>query len=146
MLHNLRISISRYLSPSGERHPNAYATNALDDDPGIQFALRVSIRDDHGEESSVQYASSKRWQAIAIASSIVDGLAGDSLEEICRRKRRFAYVDTRIKNVHPDLVPFVNGAYRCDDDSVGLSKDGSMKAKRTQEQIHSNDDASLPRG
>jgi hypothetical protein len=141
-----RFFVKAELTPSGERHPNAYATNALDDDPGIQFALRVSIRDDTGEESFVQYASSKKWQAIAIANSIVDGLAGDSLEEICRRKRRFAYVDTRIKNVHPDLVPFVNGAYRCDDDSVGLSKDGSMKAKRAQEQIHSSDDASLHEG
>jgi hypothetical protein len=127
----------------GERHPNAYAIEALDDDPGIQFALRASIHDHHGEEPFVQYARIKKWQAIAIANSSVDGLAGDSLEEICRRKRRFAYVDTRVKNVHPDLIPFVNGAYRYDDGSVGLSKNGSLKGKTAQKHTHSNANASV---
>ncbi|KAJ5447559.1 hypothetical protein N7445_002380 [Penicillium cf. griseofulvum] len=106
------------IAPMGERHPHAYATNALASDPGMRFGFRVSLRDEKGEESFVKYASSSTWQAIAIANSFVDGLDGDSFEEICRRKRRFVWIDKRIKNVSPELQPFVNGAYWDDENNV----------------------------
>jgi hypothetical protein len=106
------------IAPIGERHPHAYATNALRSDPGMRFGFRVSLRDEKGEESFVKYASSSTWQAIAIANSFVDGLDGDSFEVICRRKRRFVWIDKRIKNVPPELQPFINGAYRDDENNI----------------------------
>ena len=118
------------VAPVGERHPHAYATKASESDPGMRFGFRVSLRDDKGEDSFVEYASSSTWQAIAIANSFVDGLDGDSFEEICRRKRRFVYVDKRIKNVPSELQPFINGAYRNDENKVVRFKSATPKSQQ----------------
>ncbi|CAI7584214.1 unnamed protein product [Penicillium palitans] len=108
--------------PVGEKHPQVYATTATESDPGMRFGLRVSLRDDRGEDSFVEYATSSKWQAIAIANSFVDALDGNSFEEICRRKMRYVFVDKRIKNVPPELQPFVNGAYRDNQNNVVKQK------------------------
>jgi hypothetical protein len=102
-----RLQIGRFffvkaeVSPIGESNHHAYATEASGSDPGMRFGLRVSLRDDKGEDSFVGYASSSTWQAIAIANSCLYGLDDDTFEEICRRQRRFVYVDNRIKNLPP---------------------------------------------
>lgn len=106
------------VAPVGQRHPHAYATNASESDPDMRLGFRVSLLDDKGEDSFVEYPSSSTWQAIAVANSFVDGLEGDSFEEICRRNRRFVWVDKRTKNVPSELQPFVNGAYRDDKNNV----------------------------
>ncbi|KAJ5172979.1 hypothetical protein N7492_005572 [Penicillium capsulatum] len=102
------------------RIPNANAN-----DPGIRFALRVSLRDDYGKEYFHEYPKSFTWQAIIIAIPLVDGLSGDAFEEICLRPRRFVFIDKRHQNVPPDLKPFINGAYRGDDGE--LVKFGKQK-------------------
>ncbi|CAG8101590.1 unnamed protein product [Penicillium olsonii] len=122
------------IAPIGERHPQAYATEASENDPGIRFGFRVSLRDNEGEESFVGYANSSTWQAIAIANSFVDGLDGDSFEEICRRKRRFVYVDKRLKNVSPELQLFMNGAYRDDQNNVVRYNSAFPKESKPTEQ------------
>ncbi|KAJ5972114.1 uncharacterized protein N7479_002032 [Penicillium vulpinum] len=125
-----RFFVKAEVAPVGKRHPHAYATSASETDPGMRFGFRVSLRDDKGEDSFVEYASSSTWQAIAIANSFVDGLDGDSFEEICRRKRRFVWVDKRIKNVPSELRPFVNEAYRDDENNVVRFNSASPKVQK----------------
>ncbi|KAJ5832017.1 hypothetical protein N7474_000328 [Penicillium riverlandense] len=111
----------------GERHPNSYTLEGTEDDPGIRFALRITLLGEDGEEYFTQYAKSSSWQAIAIANSFVDGLSGDTLEEICRRRRRFGFIDKRLQNIPPELKLFVNGAYRYDDGTIVTFKGHSRK-------------------
>ncbi|CAG8385922.1 unnamed protein product [Penicillium salamii] len=106
------------VAPVDEKHSDFYATKARDSDPGIRFGFRVSLRDEKGQEFFVGHAHSSTWQAIAIANSFVDGLEGDTLEEICQRRRRFIFIDKRVQRVPSELRPFVNGAYRDDENKV----------------------------
>lgn len=121
------------LVPPGERHPHAYAYNAKETDPGIRFALRMAVHDENGAETFVGFPTSPTWQAVAISNSFVDTFSGDPMEIICLRRRRFLFVDKRIQNVSPDLVPFINGAYRNDNGEIVRFKSGSSKPKTTTE-------------
>ncbi|KAJ5862128.1 hypothetical protein N7455_006196 [Penicillium solitum] len=46
--------------PVGEKHPHVYATTTTESDPGMRFSLRVSLRDDKGQDSFVGYATSSK--------------------------------------------------------------------------------------
>jgi hypothetical protein len=115
------------IAPVRERHPNSYTVEGTEDDPGIPFALRISLLGENGEEYFTQYAKSSSWQAIAIANSFVDGLSGDSLEDICRRRSRFVFIDKRLQNIPPELKLFVNGAYRYGDGTIVTFRGHSRK-------------------
>lgn len=110
--------IKTEIAPVGEQHPNKYAEYAAQEDPAIRLAIRVSLRDENGEELFSQYPASSSWQATAIANSLFDQLAGHELEDICLRRVRYVFIDKRLSNVPQVLEPFRNGAYRDDDGHV----------------------------
>lgn len=104
--------------PAGEEHSEKYATKATEDDPGARIGIRVSLRDENGDETFSQYPKSSSWQARAVANSLFDQLAGHDLEDICLRQVRYVFIDKRLLNVPQILEPFRNGAYRDHDGKV----------------------------
>ncbi|KUM62486.1 hypothetical protein ACN42_g4619 [Penicillium freii] len=105
------------LSPVGKRHPNVLARLATDIDPGSRLAIRCSFEDQRSGKTKVAYAHSQSRVILCKANTLVDELNGDDFVEICQRPRRFMYVDPRcVRQVeaHPELRPFVNGAYTDD--------------------------------
>lgn len=110
--------IKTEIAPAGEQHPEKYATNAVQGEPGNRLAIRVSLLDESGDELFSQYPTSSSWQATAIANSLFDQLAGHELEDICLRRIRYVFIDKRLSNVPQVLEPFRNGAYRDDDGHV----------------------------
>ncbi|KAJ5969946.1 hypothetical protein N7501_006194 [Penicillium viridicatum] len=113
------------LSPIGKRHPNVLARLATDIDPGSRLAIRCSFIDQCSGKVKVAYAHSQSRVILCKANTLVDELNGDDFVEICQRPRRFMYVDPRcVRQVeaHPELRPFVNGAYTDDNGKIIRTK------------------------
>lgn len=87
------------VTPVGERNQNAYATNAPDSDPKARFAFWVSLWDGEGQGVFWGYAQSY--------------MASNRHREFScvwfERKRRFVFVDKRVKDTPSELQPLLMG-------------------------------------
>ncbi|EAU38745.1 predicted protein [Aspergillus terreus NIH2624] len=110
-------SVKAELSPTGQRHSHAWATAAQDQDPGARLAFRIYRQDENGFETWSTYAANDSWETICRANSLVDKFEGSTYVELCTKPRRYIYIDSRFKKLkreHPQLLPFVGGAYTDD--------------------------------
>jgi hypothetical protein len=120
-IQNRDIWIKAELSPIGEGHRNMFATTATDSDPASRLAIRCSFEDSYSGQTKVIYAHTLTRSMLCKANTLVDELNGDDFVEICQRPRRFMYVDrrcTRQIEAHPELRPFIGGAYTDDKGEV----------------------------
>jgi hypothetical protein len=134
------------MSPAGERHPQAWATEAQDQDPGARLAFRVYLKgpNDDSETWSI-YALSSSWESCCQANSLVNAFEGDSFVDICKRPRRYIYIDERNRGLlegHPQLRPFVRGAYTGNDMEItpaqGRLRGTKQKRNRTEPKLDAN--------
>lgn len=115
------------IQPYGEKHPNAWATQARDDDPAIRLGFRVTAKDDE-KRDYFTYPRSNSPNSVMRANAFVEWMAGDSDEVIASRPRRFVLVKEHIKHTVSDKMKiFVGGAYT-DDNGVPY-KTGSPKKR-----------------
>lgn len=106
--------IKAELSPVGTRHPHVWATATEDNDPGARLAFRVSVRDQNGHETMVTYPTSPTWKACFRANGLVDEIHGENYVEICKKPRRYFFMDRRntaMLDKYPFLNAFISGAY-----------------------------------
>ncbi|KAL3481222.1 hypothetical protein BJX99DRAFT_271744 [Aspergillus californicus] len=114
------------LFPMDERHPQAWATAAQEHDPGARLAV----------EKWWIYASSDSWETSCQANSLVDRFEGNTFVELCTKPRRYIYIDGRyvkLKREHPELIPFVGGAYTSDNMDVIPAKSSRRDEKYSRE-------------
>lgn len=84
-------------------------------------AIRCSFEDRGSGKTKVAYSHSQTRVILCKANTLVDESNGDDFVEICQRPRRFMYVDPRFVRqieAHPELRPFVNGAYTDDNGKI----------------------------
>ncbi|KAJ6185786.1 hypothetical protein N7519_007087 [Penicillium mononematosum] len=120
-IQNRDVWVKAELSPIGERHPNMFAKTTIESDPASRLAIRCSFEDSYSGQTKVVYAYSQTRSMLCKANTLVDELNGDDFVEICQRPRRFMYVDhrcTRQIEAHPQLRPFIGGAYTDDNGEV----------------------------
>ncbi|GAB1197122.1 hypothetical protein APSETT444_006409 [Aspergillus pseudonomiae] len=123
------------LSPIGETHPQAWATAAQEQDPGARLAFRIYRQDENGFETWSTYAANDSWETSCQANSLVDKFEGSSFVELCTKPRRYIYIDdryVRLKSEHPELIPFVGGAYTDDNMNVIPAKSSRRGEKHTK--------------
>src|SRR5699024_9630968 len=77
------------ICPSGQRHPEVYATSALDEDPASRLAFRVRFIDSAGSEVQY-YEKNSNISPLFRANTFVDILANELPNEIIAlRPRRY---------------------------------------------------------
>ncbi|KAJ0416557.1 hypothetical protein BJY00DRAFT_316803 [Aspergillus carlsbadensis] len=106
------------ISPQGERHPLAWATNVPDQDPGARLAFRNYHKDADNNETWSTYPSCSTQETCCQANILVDAFEGDTYIDICQKPRRHVYIDDRNNGLikkYSQLVPFVRGAYTGND-------------------------------
>lgn len=130
------------LSPVGQRHPHAWATEAQDQDPGARLAFRVYLKDkDDGTETWSTYPSSSTWEACCQANSLVDAFEGDAFSNISAKPRRYIYIDERNKGLiekYPNLSAFVRGAYTGDNMEI-IPAQGRLRGKKQKRRRNDED-------
>jgi hypothetical protein len=84
------------MSPAGERYPHAWATEAQDQDPGARLAFRVYLKDPNDDSDTWStYPLSSTWESCCQANGLVDEFEGSSFVDICKKPRRYIYIDER---------------------------------------------------
>jgi hypothetical protein len=109
--HNLRVRAE--LKPPGERHPNRWATQARDSDPGARLGITVTTEEDN--RWIWTYATNAGPLAPYKANTFVDWLNGVEYIRIARESRRYLYFQPSMqKNLPEELQFFINGGYTDD--------------------------------
>ncbi|GIC94190.1 GIY-YIG nuclease family protein [Aspergillus udagawae] len=102
------------LKPAGERHPNCWATQARDSDPGARLAITVTREE--GNRWITTYATNDGPWAPYKANTFVDWLTGVEYIRIAREPRRFLHFQPSLqKNLPEELQYFVGGGYTNDE-------------------------------
>jgi hypothetical protein len=115
--HNLRVRAE--LKPPGERHPNSWATQARDSDPGARLGITVTTEE--GNRWIWTYATNAGQVAPYKANTFVDWLNGVEYIRIAREPRGYLYFQPSMqKNLSEELQFFINGGYT--DDNKGRFK------------------------
>lgn len=81
------------------KHPYAWATKALNSDPGSYSAFRVTINDSGQGACNVPHK----------ANGFIDWMAGDTYETVASRPQRYERIPDNVMNVPAHMKPFVGG-------------------------------------
>ncbi|QKX53381.1 uncharacterized protein TRUGW13939_00459 [Talaromyces rugulosus] len=104
------IRVRIQVEPHGKRHPNCYATKALDEDPASRLAFLIKYKPYSGPEIQ-RFAKSQGDMGLYAANTFVNIIADRmSLEEIATFPRRYIYLHKE-STYGPELERFVGGNY-----------------------------------
>lgn len=99
------------IRPRGEKHPNAWATQAQEDDPAARLGFRITVKDKNKHDCLI-YPQTDGEGYLFRANAFVEWMAGDSDEAIANRPRRYVKIPAHYKGYVPDdMRIFVGGAY-----------------------------------
>ncbi|GIK02209.1 hypothetical protein Aspvir_006258 [Aspergillus viridinutans] len=101
------------LKPPGERHPNCWATQTRDSDPGARVG--ITVRRKEGNRWITTYATNDGPWAPYKANTFADWLTGVESIRIAQKPRRYLHFQPWQKNLSEELKFFVGGGYTNDE-------------------------------
>lgn len=120
-------NIKAEMAALDERHPQLWARDVQDGDPGERLAFCLTLTNQAHEKHSF-YPSASGEKAAKKANSFVDWIMGATDDEIAQRPRRYLSIQSKPESTAVALKPFIAGAYT-DDNGHILSKSKKPKLK-----------------